>query len=50
MRRRFIYRDGEMVEVPLDYVRTTDAVAPMVMNDIKPYRSMIDGSIVTFAR
>lgn len=47
MRKRYVYRNGEMVEVGSDYVperRTTDW---RVMPDIKPYQSMIDGREIT---
>lgn len=45
-RRRFIQRNGTLVEVPLDYVAEPRA-EHYVMGDIAPYRSMIDGSMVT---
>jgi hypothetical protein len=46
MKRRFIQRDGELIEVGLDY--TTEPRSEYhVMGDIQPYKSMIDGSIIT---
>lgn len=47
MRRRYVFVDGEMIEVTREYA---EPVAPMVMPDIKPYRSMADGSIVESRR
>jgi hypothetical protein len=45
VRRRFIQRDGVLIEVGLNYV--PEPRTPMVYGDIKPYRSMIDGSTIT---
>lgn len=45
MRRRFVQIDGELVEVGVDYV--PEPRSPMVMGDIAPYKSMIDGSQIT---
>ncbi len=45
MRRRYIQRDGVLVEVPLNYV--PEPRGPIVMKDIAPYRSMVDGSEIT---
>lgn len=46
MRRRWVYVDGEAIEVDQDY---TSEPRPEyhVMPDIQPYRSMIDGSVIT---
>lgn len=46
MRRRFIQRNGELVEVSPDYRPEPRAEVPHVMGDIQPYRSMIDGSVI----
>lgn len=42
MRRRWIYKDGEAIEVSRDYVelRQTDY---RVLPDIQPYQNMLDG-------
>ena len=45
MRRRYIQRNGELVEVGLDYL--PEPRSSLVMPDIKPYKSMIDGSTIT---
>lgn len=45
MRRRFLQINGELVEVPLDYI--AEPKGPLVMRDIAPYKSMIDGSEIT---
>jgi len=45
VRRRYIQRDGVLIEVSLDYV--PEPRAPMTMPDIKPYKSMIDGREIT---
>ncbi len=47
MRRRFIQINGELVEVGRDYVPEPRAQVPHVMGDIAPYRSMIDGKMIT---
>ena len=44
-RRRYIYRNGEAIEVGLDYTPEPRSEFH-VMRDIKPYRSMADGTIV----
>lgn len=45
MRRRWIYRDGEAIEVTQDW--KADPVADHhVMPDIQPYQSMADGSMI----
>lgn len=44
MRRRFVQKDGELIEVSLDYVPEP---RQHVMKDIQPYRSMIDGREIT---
>ena len=49
MKRKFIYdkdRD-EMVEVSPDYVPEPRRTSYQVMPDIQPYRSMVDGSVIT---
>lgn len=46
MRRRYVQVNGELHEVPLDYVPPPRASAA-VLPDIKPYRSMIDGRMIT---
>ena len=46
MRRRFVQIDGELLEVALDW--TPEPTAPyQIMPYIKPYTSMIDGSLIT---
>lgn len=46
MRRRYVMRNGELVEVSLDW--TPDPRSDIhIMPDIKPYRSMADGTWVT---
>lgn len=45
MRRRFLQINGELMEVPLSYV--PEPRGPLVMPDIQPYRSMIDGRLIT---
>ena len=47
VRRTYVMRDG--VFVPKELAKR-DPVAPYVIDDIKPYRSMIDGHIVTGGR
>lgn len=46
MKRRFVQINGELVEVGLDYQADPRADVH-VMTDIKPYRSMIDGGMIT---
>lgn len=46
MKRRFVQIDGELVEVGQDYIPELRQ-SHQVMGDIKPYRSMIDGSVIT---
>lgn len=46
MRRRFVQIKGELVEVTPDYVAEPRADIH-IMPDIKPYRSMADGSWIT---
>lgn len=46
MRRRYVMRNGELVEVSLDYVSEPRSEFH-IMPDIRPYRSMADGSIVS---
>ena len=44
--RRFIQRNGELYEVGKDYIPEPRS-SHYVMGDIKPYRSMVDGSLIT---
>ena len=48
MRQRYIQHPQtlELVRAE-DYVRHSDVNAPMVMPDIAPYQSMIDGKMIT---
>ena len=46
-RRRYVQINGELVEVPLDYVPEPRTGGVQIMPDIKPYTSMIDGSLIT---
>ena len=46
MRRRYIQINGELVEVPLNYIHEPRADIH-VLPDIKPYRSMADGTWIT---
>jgi hypothetical protein len=41
------FRNGELVWASDEFSAGSDANAPMVMNDIQPYQSMIDGSMIT---
>lgn len=43
MRWRYVMIDGELVEITPE-IQVADA--PMVMPDIQPYQSMVDGSII----
>ncbi len=45
MKRRFVQRNGELVEVTQGYTR--EPAGPFVMPDINPYISMADGSLIT---
>lgn len=45
MRQRYIQRDDGKLVLAEDYY--ADPVAPMVMGDIQPYTSMIDGSTIS---
>ena len=45
MRRSWVYIDGVAYEKGVDAI--PDPAAPMVMPDIQPYRSMIDGRIIS---
>lgn len=48
MRRRFIQDPDTLELVPADQYRPRqDASAPAVFGDIEPYRSHIDGSVIT---
>lgn len=44
MRRRYVQIDGQLVEVSLDY--TPEPRSPLIVPDLKPYRSMVDGKMV----
>lgn len=43
MKRTWVYIDG----VAYERSKPERVLAPMVMNDIQPYQSMIDGSLIT---
>lgn len=45
MRKTYIYVNGELVEKGSK--EHYESLAPMVMPDIAPYKSMIDGSMIT---
>jgi hypothetical protein len=47
MRKRYVYRDGEMVEVGADYKPEPRQSSWQVLPDIQPYKSMIDGREIT---
>lgn len=48
MRKSYVQDPVTLELVPKDeYVRREDINAPMVMGDIQPYKSMIDGSMIT---
>lgn len=38
--------NGELIEVTADYVQEPRANGVLVMGDIQPYRSMVDGRII----
>lgn len=44
MRRRWVMIDGELVEITREI---PEPDAPMVMPDIQPYQSMVDGSLIS---
>lgn len=46
MRRRFVFIEGELVEVTEDYRQEPRSTGVMVMGDIQPYQSMVDGRII----
>lgn len=46
MRRRWIQIDGELVEVDQDYAQEPVGQGPLVMGDIQPYQSMVDGRMI----
>ena len=46
-RRRYVQIDGQLIEVGLDYVPEPRTQGLQIMPDIKPYRSMIDGTMIT---
>ena len=48
MRKRYIQHPETLELIPAeDYIPPTDVDAPMVMPDIQPYKSMVDGSYIT---
>lgn len=48
MRRRYVFMDGEMVEVSETYENKRPSTdSHNIIPDIAPYRSMIDGSVIT---
>lgn len=48
MRKRWVYIDGEAVEVGEDYVNRRESTdTHNIIPDIKPYQSMIDGREIT---
>ncbi len=46
MRRRYVYLNGEAHEVTDDYVQEPKAEGLLVMGDIQPYQSMVDGRMI----
>lgn len=46
MRKTYVYVDGELVEKGSD-AHLEKVYGPFVMPDIQPYKSMIDGSMIT---
>ena len=46
MRQRYVYINGEPIEVTPDWKPEPRATSYQVMPDIAPYRSMIDGRII----
>lgn len=49
MRRRYVYdaRHDKMAEVTEDWSPPQERSGPDILRDIKPYKSMIDGRIIT---
>jgi hypothetical protein len=48
MRRRYIQHPVTLELIPAEeYVSPREVEAPMVMGDIQPYRSMINGEMIT---
>lgn len=45
MRRRYVQLDGELVEVGADF-RPEPRPGMLIIGDIQPYRSMVDGRII----
>ena len=45
MKKTYVYVDGKLVEKGSD--EHYNSLGPMVMPDIQPYKSMIDGSMIT---
>ncbi len=50
---RYVFRDGAWrdpsTEEPMDLPSSNDPVMPMVRSDIQPYKSPIDGRMITSA-
>ena len=46
MRRRYIQRNGELVEVTHDY-RPKERTGPYIQGDIQPYQSMATGEVIS---
>lgn len=46
MRRRYVQINGELIEVSNDYVPAHPVNSPMIIGDIQPYQSMVDGSMI----
>lgn len=48
---RYVYRDGEFrdpaTNEPMEIPQRTGVVMPMVRSDIQPYKSPIDGRLIT---
>jgi hypothetical protein len=45
MRKTYVYVDGKLVEKGSQ--EHYESLGPMIMPDIQPYKSMIDGSMIT---
>jgi hypothetical protein len=46
VRERYIMRDGELVEVNANAPRARRPVAPAILGDLRPYRSVITGEVI----
>lgn len=44
MRKRYVQINGELIEVSADHI--PEPRSPMIVGDIAPYRSMVDGSMI----